>query len=109
MHECILWASAITATSSRSARQDRGAERYFDFVCLLLSFLSAASLANRSSLSRAVFARTAWPPGTYWDMACAPSMARCAFWVFLNRASAGPELRTRAAPRPQIGRYAIGA
>jgi len=77
-----------------------------------------------------------------------PSMACCAFWVFLNWASAsgrsfeclamvsssktlratrrgifdrltgrdkrgapenGPELRTRAAPRPQIGRYAIGA
>jgi hypothetical protein len=34
--------------------------RYFDFVpCLVLPFLSAASLANRSSFNRAVFARTA--------------------------------------------------
>src|SRR6266566_1761654 len=63
--------------------------RYFDFVsCLVLSFLSAASLANRSSLSRAVFARTAWPAATYSDMAFAPSVACCAFWVFLNWASA---------------------
>src|SRR2546430_15187827 len=63
--------------------------RYFDFVsCLVLSFLSAASLANRSSLSRAVFARTAWPAATYSDVAFAPSVACCAFWVFLNWASA---------------------
>src|SRR4029077_2488951 len=51
--------------------------RYFDFVpCLDSAFLSAVSLANRSSFSRAVFARTAWPAALYSDMAFAASVAR---------------------------------
>jgi hypothetical protein len=55
-------------------------ERYFDFVsCLILSFLSAASLANRRSFSRAVFARTAWPAASYSDMAFVASVARSSF------------------------------
>jgi hypothetical protein len=64
-------------------------ERYFDFVsCLILSFLSAASLANRRSFSRAVFARTAWPAASYSDMAFVASVARSSFCVRFNWASA---------------------
>src|SRR6266404_5406521 len=57
-------------------------ERYFDFVlCLVLSLLSAASLASRSPFSRAVFARTAWPAASYSDIAFVASVARSSFCV----------------------------
>src|SRR5260370_22697367 len=72
-----------------SAGSPGSTERYFDFVlCLVLSLLSAASLASRSPFSRAVFARTAWPAASYSDISFVSSVARSSFCVRLNWASA---------------------
>ena len=59
MADYVAAGHAVRAKTAR-LKELREVRRYFDFVpCLVLPFLSAASLANRSSFNRAVFARTA--------------------------------------------------
>jgi len=63
-----------------------GLFRFFvGVVCL--AALSAASLANRRALKRAVLARSALPSAIYSDMACAASVARPCFSAFESRPS----------------------
>jgi hypothetical protein len=58
MEDCRV--KLLCLRAPRGWRVEDQVGRYFDFVpCLVLPFLSAASLANRSSFNRAVFARTA--------------------------------------------------
>ena len=63
-----------------------GLFRFFvGVVCL--AALSAASLANRRALKRAVLARSALRWAIYSDMACAASVARPCFSAFESRTS----------------------